>query len=93
MKWEGVYLPVLSALFRVVPDVDLAQVIREKPTGAYSRRLWFLFEWLTNRTLDLPDTGKVKAVLAVNGRALRLQPEGRGVSSQRCHAPADRVVS
>ncbi len=66
LKWEGVDLAVLSALFRVVPHADLAEAVRQKPTGAYARRLWFLFEWLTDRTLDLPDPGKVKAVLAVD---------------------------
>ncbi|MFQ5790903.1 MAG: Fic family protein [Acidobacteriota bacterium] len=66
LKWEGVDLAVLSALFRVAPDGDLAAAVREKPTGAYARRLWFLFEWLTGRTLDLPGPGKVRAVLAVD---------------------------
>jgi len=37
LKWEGVDLAVLSSLFRVVPDADLAEAVREKPTGAYAR--------------------------------------------------------
>lgn len=62
LKWEGVQLSVLSALFRKVPGERIARLIREKPTGAYTRRLWFLYEWLTGDELDVPDSGKVKAV-------------------------------
>lgn len=62
LKWEGVQLSVLSALFRIVSGERIAQLIREKPTGAYTRRLWFLYEWLTREELDVPDSGKVKAV-------------------------------
>jgi hypothetical protein len=62
LKWEGVSLGVLNALFRTVDPNDISAVIRATPTGAYARRLWFLFEWLTGRRLDLPDAGKVRAV-------------------------------
>ena len=30
--------------------------IADEPSGAYARRAWFLFEWLTGDRLDLPDT-------------------------------------
>ncbi len=62
LKWEGVNLTVLSSLFRTLPNDEVARAVQEKPTGAYARRLWFLFEWLTGRTLDVPDPGKVRAV-------------------------------
>lgn len=62
LKWEGVNLGVLDALFRAVGADDVAAIIRATPTGAYARRLWFLFEWLTRHRLDLPDAGKVRAV-------------------------------
>lgn len=62
LKWEGVQLSVLSALFGKVPGRRIAQLILDKPTGAYTRRLWYLYEWLTGNELDVPDAGKVKAV-------------------------------
>src|SRR5579885_3394532 len=39
LKWEGVELGVLAALFKVVPDAEIAAAVRSKPTGAYARRL------------------------------------------------------
>jgi Fic family protein len=66
IKWEGVDLSVLAALFKVVPDEEIAAAVRSKPTGAYARRLWYLHEWLTGRQLDINDPGKVRAVPIVD---------------------------
>ena len=62
LKWEGVNLGILAALFRSVKDEEIAALVKEQPTGAYSRRIWFLHEWLTGRELDVPEPGKIKAV-------------------------------
>jgi hypothetical protein len=55
LKHEGVNLEVLAALFAVAPIEELTAFVARSPTGRYSRLAWFLFEWLTGRTLDLPD--------------------------------------
>ncbi len=68
LKWEGVNLAVLNGLFRAVPATEIAHVIRAIPVGAQTRRLWFLYEWLTGHTLDLPDAGRVTAVNVVDPR-------------------------
>jgi hypothetical protein len=62
LKWEGVDLSVLCALFQVVPDKQIATLVKDKPTGAYVRRFWYLQEWLMGRELDVPEPGKVRAV-------------------------------
>lgn len=66
LKWEGIDLGVLASLFAVVDAPAIAEIVRATPTGAFSRRLWFLYEWLTGRDLDIPDPGKVKAVPVVD---------------------------
>ena len=66
LKWEGIDLSVLAALFRVVEDREIVKMIRSAPTGAYTRRLWYLHEWLTGRQLNVPDPGKVRAVPIVD---------------------------
>lgn len=62
LKWEGVSLPVLKALFDERPGDEIARIVAAKPTGVYTRRIWFLYEWLTESRLDLRDAGKVTAV-------------------------------
>lgn len=83
LKWEGVQLGVLAALFRAVAAEDIATIIRTTPTGAYTRRLWFLYEWLTGQTLPLPALGKVRAVPVVDPEVQFALAEGTMVARQR----------
>jgi Fic family protein len=66
LKWEGVNLGVLAALFRTIKDEEVAAFVNAEPMGTYSRRLWFLHEWLTRRQLDIREPGKIKAVPVLN---------------------------
>jgi hypothetical protein len=59
LKYEGLDLAVLARLFAAVNASNIEEIVRSTPTGIYSRRLWFLFEWLTGERLDLPDAGNV----------------------------------
>jgi hypothetical protein len=62
LKWEGVQLGVLAALFRATGPDPIRVLVEATTTGAYARRIWFLYEWLTGAPLDLAPLGKVKAV-------------------------------
>jgi hypothetical protein len=55
IKHEGIELGVLKKLFEKITEEDITQLIKDEPTGAYSRRIWFLYEWLLNTTIDIPD--------------------------------------
>jgi len=66
LRYEGVNLIVLKRLFGAVAPADIAAMVGASPTGAYARRVWFLYEWLTETKLDLPDAGKVRAVPVVD---------------------------
>ena len=81
LKWEGVDLAVLAALFRSVPAGDIAAIVRATPTGGFARRIWFLYEWLTGRELDVDAPGKVRMVTVVDPR-LQVAAE-RGTPSSR----------
>ncbi|VXC84167.1 Fic family protein [Sphingomonas sp. 8AM] len=61
-RYEGLDLQVLAALFQAVAPDEVEAIVRATPTGAFARRLWFLYEWLTSRQLDVPDPGKVRLV-------------------------------
>ncbi len=76
LKWEGVDLAVLDTLFATVPPEQVAELIRAAPTSAYTRRIWFLHEWLTGRSLPLPDAGKVRAVDVVDSELQVALPTG-----------------
>ncbi|MDT8322848.1 MAG: Fic family protein, partial [Bacteroidota bacterium] len=56
LKYEGIDLLLLKAFFGNVGTEAVTQLLQREPTGQYTRRLWFLYEWLRGETLDLPDT-------------------------------------
>ncbi|MBD2860085.1 Fic family protein [Spongiibacter sp. KMU-158] len=55
LKYEGLDLGILSALFRSIEPGEITEIVQNEPTGSYSRRIWFLFEWLTDIELPLED--------------------------------------
>ena len=66
LKYEGIDLAVLKALFDAIDPQEIADIVRAEPTGAYSRRIWFLFEWLHETEIDLEDTTRGNFVPLVN---------------------------
>lgn len=64
-KYEGVDLLILKKLFEVVDKKRIEEIVKSQPTGRYSRRIWFFFEWLTGEELDVDDvkTGNYVAAL------------------------------
>jgi len=59
LRYEPLEMNILAATFAVAEPDDLAMWIRSEPNGAYARRAWFLYEWFTGRTLDIPNAGTV----------------------------------
>lgn len=58
LRYEGVDLAILKTLFQVTGPEPLIGIVRAVPTGAYARRLWFLYEWLLDTRLDLEDAAQ-----------------------------------
>ena len=88
-------LGVLAALFKAAAASDVADIVRAKPTGAFARRIWFLYEWLTGHKLDIANPGSVRLVRVVDPeQQLALEPgtPPRGTrSSTTCREPAASV--
>ncbi|MBU4525742.1 MAG: Fic family protein [Desulfomicrobium sp.] len=82
LKYDGVNLGILAALFEKVPGNEVATWIASKPQGKYARRIWYLYEFLTNTRLPLPDltSGNYIPVLE---QALYYTVPGRRVARQR----------
>lgn len=69
LRHEEMDLLVLKRVFDAVPDEAILAIVRATPTGAVSRRVWFFFETLTGRMLDIGDAPKVTAVDALDPKA------------------------
>lgn len=55
LKYDGTNLAILDSLFQEVAAEDFLAYVRSKPTGKYARRLWFLYEFLTGKTIEMDD--------------------------------------
>lgn len=82
LKYEGLDLAVLRRLFDVVAPHELEALVRATPTGIYARRIWFLYEWLTAKRLDLPDLDRGTYTDALDP-ALQFAGKGTNVPRQR----------
>jgi Fic family protein len=55
LKYEGVNLLVLKKLFEITPKSEIERIIKLETLGQYSRRIWFLYEWLLQTKLNIQD--------------------------------------
>lgn len=65
LKYEGVDLLLFKKLFEVLKKTELEEMIQQEIQGQFSRRIWFLYEWLMETKLNLPDlkTGNLVPVV------------------------------
>ena len=80
LKYEGINLLFFKRLFQKISSSDIVSIISAEPTGQYSRKIWFLYEWLMMEVLDVPDlkTGNYVGLLDE-----RMQFTIRGIRSKR----------
>ena len=55
LKYEGINLLLFKCLFSKLGIQEVKELLQIEPTGQYSRKIWFLYEWLMEEQLDLPN--------------------------------------
>ena len=55
LRYEIVHLEFLARLFDVIDQRIIQDWIDAEPTGQYARRVAFLYEWLTDNSLTVPN--------------------------------------
>ena len=85
LRHEPVDLGILVATFRVMPAAEMEEWMRREPTGAFSRRAWFLYETLSGRPrLDLDD--------AQSGNYVQALDPARHIVAGRRNSRRHRVI-
>jgi len=84
LRYEPVDAGILVAAYKAMNLRELESWVRTEPTGAYSRRAWFLYEIFTGKTLDLEDAKTGNYVEA-------LDPE-RHIVADRRNSARHRVI-
>ncbi|QXP58382.1 Fic family protein [Olleya sp. HaHaR_3_96] len=55
LKYEGINLLFFKKLFETLSEKDSVTLLQLEPTGQYSRKIWFLYEWLLQKQLPIDD--------------------------------------
>ena len=80
IKYEGIHLLFFKKLFQQLSKSDIIQLISGEPTGQYSRKIWFMYEWLMQDMLDIADIKKGNYVALLDEK---LQYSVKGTRSKR----------
>lgn len=81
LKYEGVNLLCFKKIFEKLSEQAVIELLSIEPQGQYSRKIWFLYEWLLQKKLPLPDLKQGNYVTLINvNQQFAL---AHGVKSQR----------
>ncbi len=69
LRHEEIDLLILKRVFKAVPQPEVEAFVRAAPTGIPARRVWYLYEILTGRTLDLENAPKAEAIDLLDPKA------------------------
>ncbi|WP_218599218.1 Fic family protein [Polaribacter sp. NJDZ03] len=53
IKYEGINLLLFKALFKVITKDQIKEILHIEPSGQYSRKIWFIYEWLQQEKIDV----------------------------------------
>lgn len=81
LKYEGVNLLVISKLVEIFAEKELLELVSIEPTGQYSRRIWFLMEWISGKPINGKNDLTKKSYIPVIDE--KLQYAVSGIKSPR----------
>ena len=84
LKYEGLNLLLLKKLFQNTEKQTIEDWIKNEPFGRYSRKIWFLYEWLLQDQLAVPDLKQGNYVLLMN-------EEQQYAGSAKINSPRHRI--
>ena len=53
IKYEGINLLLFKALFNKISKDEIQAILNIEPMGQYSRKIWFLYEWLQQEEITV----------------------------------------
>lgn len=80
LKYEGINLLFFKKLFETISTEEVINLISIEPLGQFSRRIWFLYEYLLQDQLNVPDLSSGNFVLLLDEK---LQYGIKGTRSSR----------
>lgn len=81
LKYEGVNLLVFSFIAKHYNKEQLTELVNIEPTGQYSRRIWFLIEWVTG--IEIAGKADISKKSYIHVLDTKLQYGIEGIKSKR----------
>jgi hypothetical protein len=63
LRYEDIDLLVAKRVFETAPADVVQEFVRSAPTGVPARRVWYLYEQFTGRTIDIPELAATLAAI------------------------------
>jgi len=83
LKYDGINLAILFSVFKTMDEKELLQYLHAKPTGKYARRLWYLYEFLTDKKLPIDDLKQGNYVDLLENELYYTLETGKSIKRQR----------
>ena len=83
LKYDGTNLAVLAKIFEAMDVPEFTTYVRSKPTGKYARRLWFFYEWVSGKQLDIEDLTKGNYIELLEPKDYVVASSTKKISRQR----------
>src|SRR5690606_14807448 len=77
LKYEGINLLLFSCLTKYYSEAKLTNLVNFEPTGKYSRRIWFIIEWLLGKNLEGKEALSKKSYIPVVDSTQQYSVEGQ----------------
>ena len=62
LKYDGLNLEIIKVFFEREDKNNIITYIQKQPTGIYSRKIWYLYEFLMDAKLPLNDCQRIKYI-------------------------------
>lgn len=66
LKYEGINLLFFKKLFEKLTQSEILALVQKEQIGQYSRKIWFLYEWLNDVRLPVEDLNSGNFVLLID---------------------------
>lgn len=83
IKYEGINLLLFKALFKNISQNELVELLHIEPMGQYSRKIWFLYEWLMQKQINVNVDLKKRKYISLIDHNLQYAITGSEVARQK----------
>jgi len=83
LKYDGINLAILFSIFQVMDRDEFLSYLLTRPTGKYARRLWYLYEFLTDEKLPIDDLKQGNYIDLLDNKLYYTLDSGKSIRRQR----------